>query len=63
LNAGNELTFSELQVLTLLCKGCSYKKIQDTLHISEGTVNTHIKNIYSKLNVNNKVEGIRKQIK
>jgi DNA-binding NarL/FixJ family response regulator len=44
-----KLTPRELEVLELLLKNYSYKKIGTQLHIAEHTVRTHIKNIYRKL--------------
>lgn len=47
-----ELTKREQEILNLLVKGYSYKMIADECFISYPTVNTHISNIYSKLQVN-----------
>lgn len=55
-----ELTKREVEVLEQLCTGLDYKSIGENLHISTGTVRKHIENIYSKLQVNNKVEAINK---
>lgn len=52
-----ELTKRETEILEFLCKGMSYKKIADECFISQRTVNTHIENIYRKLNVHNAVEA------
>lgn len=46
-----ELTKREIEVLRLLCKGYSNKKISDELFIGEYTVKDHIKNIMRKMNV------------
>ncbi len=48
----------ESQVATLLLQGKTYKKIADELYISENTVKTHIKNIYSKYEVRSRGELI-----
>jgi two-component system, NarL family, response regulator LiaR len=37
-----------------------YKEIADTLSISRETVKKHLKNIYQKLHVQNKVEALNK---
>ncbi|MBK5284664.1 MAG: winged helix-turn-helix transcriptional regulator [Bacteroidia bacterium] len=57
---GIALTDREKKVLELLSRGLPYKLIADALSISEGTVNTHIKNIYGKLHVHSKMEAVRK---
>lgn len=43
------LTFRETEILKLLERGYSYKIIADRCAISPHTVNSHIKNIYEKL--------------
>jgi len=53
----------EREVLAELCKGHSYKMIADTLHVSEQTVNFHIKNIYQKLQVHSKSEAVVKALR
>lgn len=55
-----ELTKREIDVLEQLCAGLDYRSIGENLNISTGTVRKHIENIYSKLQVNNKVEAINK---
>lgn len=57
------LTERESEVLTLLCKGHSYKMIADVLFISEQTVHFHIRNIYQKLQVHSKSEAVAKAIR
>lgn len=57
------LTTREIDILRLLVKGYSYKMISSDLKISLDTVRSHIKNIYSKLNVNSKSEVIIKVLK
>jgi DNA-binding CsgD family transcriptional regulator len=52
------LTTRESEILHHLEKGCSNAKIAETLFISENTVKFHIKNIYIKLNVKNRLEAI-----
>jgi DNA-binding NarL/FixJ family response regulator len=51
-----ELTKTELRVLELI--ELSNSRIAATLFLSEGTVKNHITNIYSKLNLNNRLEAI-----
>jgi DNA-binding CsgD family transcriptional regulator/MFS family permease len=50
------LTGREAEIARLLLGGRTYKMIGQELFISENTVKTHIKNIYTKMNVVNKTE-------
>jgi len=50
------LTEREKEILKLLIKGNSYKEIAGMLFISIETLNSHIKNIYRKLNVHSRSE-------
>ncbi|OYU80024.1 MAG: DNA-binding response regulator [Flavobacterium sp. BFFFF1] len=54
------LSKRELEVLDLLSKGLLYKEIADQLNISISTVKRHLNNIYSKLQVQNKIEAVNK---
>jgi DNA-binding NarL/FixJ family response regulator len=57
--AGDErLTGREEEILRLLGAGNSYGAVADTLFISLGTVQSHVKNIYRKLHVHSKGEII-----
>lgn len=47
----NRLTLREVEVLSLMSRGCSYKKVALVLGISGHTVAAHIKNAYRKLDV------------
>ncbi|CAM1360544.1 LuxR family transcriptional regulator [Tenacibaculum sediminilitoris] len=51
-----ELSERENEVLTLLAKGKSYASIAEELYLSINTIKTHTRNIYEKLQVNNKKE-------
>ena len=53
------LSRRELEILTLLAQGHTYSSISLQLSISFHTVQAHVKNIYAKLNVNNKISAIR----
>ncbi|WP_435414537.1 response regulator [Polaribacter aestuariivivens] len=55
-----DLSERELEVLTLLSKGKSYRSIAEQLFISPNTIKFHIKNIYDKLQVKSKEEAITK---
>lgn len=50
------LTAREQEILHLLIKGLSYKEIASGIFISIETLNSHIKNIYRKLNVHSRSE-------
>jgi two-component system NarL family response regulator len=52
------LTGRELEVLTLLSRGKSNKEIGANLYISETTVKSHLRSIFSKLNVLSRTEAI-----
>lgn len=51
------LTEQEDRVLRLIAAGLSNPEIAEALVISVNTVKTHVKNIYGKLNVNNRDEA------
>jgi HD-GYP domain-containing protein (c-di-GMP phosphodiesterase class II) len=46
------LTDREVDVLRMLARGRSNKEIARELHVSEGTVHTHVINMYGKIEVN-----------
>ena len=50
------LTKRENEVMALLVAGMAYKAIAAQLHISENTVGTHARTVYSKASVANRVE-------
>ena len=52
------LTGRELDVLALLAKGKSNKEIGANLYITETTVKSHLRSIFSKLNVLSRTEAI-----
>jgi len=54
------LSDRELEVLSLLAAGQTYKEIGHGLFLSLNTVQFHVKNIYSKLLVNKRVQAIEK---
>lgn len=53
---GEALTDRELEVLGLLCEGRTYREVAKALGIALGTVQTHVKAIYTKLEVSSKAE-------
>jgi DNA-binding NarL/FixJ family response regulator len=52
------LTPREVEVLELVAKGLRTKEIAAALFVSEDTVQGHIKNIFSKLNVHDRSEAV-----
>lgn len=54
------LTSREIEVLEQLSKGLKYNSIAENLFLSAGTVRKHVENIYTKLQVHNKLEAIQK---
>lgn len=54
------LSTREVEVLEQLSKGLTYNVIAENLFLSVGTVRKHIENIYTKLQVHNKLEAIQK---
>jgi len=58
-----ELSGREKEILGFLVKGLSHKMIAATCNISYHTVNTHVKNIYGKLQVNSVAEAVVKALK
>lgn len=60
--ASNSLSLSrrELELLQLIAKGSSYSSCADVMHISLATVQTHIRNMYRKLEVSNQRQAIVK---
>ncbi len=55
-----ELSRREQEILEQLRKGFRYKEIADQLFLSIDTVRTHIRNIYEKLQVNSRVDALKK---
>ncbi len=55
-----ELSRREQEILEQLSKGYRYKEIADKLFVSLDTVRTHIRNIYDKLQVNNRAAALKK---
>ena len=55
-----ELTEREREILKWITDGKSNKEISDSLFVSVETVKSHVKNLYKKLNVKNRVEAAMK---
>jgi LuxR family maltose regulon positive regulatory protein len=54
------LTGREIEILPLLAEGLSNKEIAARLYIAPVTVKTHLQHIYKKLNVNKRIEALKK---
>jgi len=59
----SELTEREVGVLSLIAKGFSNQQISENLYISLNTVKTHIKNIFQKLEVEDRTQAAMKAVK
>ncbi len=57
-NQRSPLSPRETEILTELATGKSYTRIADQLFLSKDTIRTHIRNIYSKLQVSSKADAI-----
>ena len=58
-----ELTEREVEVLRQMCDGKSNKEIGSKLFITEGTVKTHVKSIFYKLDVISRSEAVSTAIR
>jgi DNA-binding NarL/FixJ family response regulator len=52
------LTPRELEVLTLIARGRSNGEVAEEMHLSAGTVRTHISRIFAKLNLRDRVQAV-----
>ena len=53
------LTSREIEVLQLISEGLRNKEVGASLGITEGTVQIHVKNIFGKLNVNDRTAAVQ----
>ncbi|MEW5706661.1 MAG: LuxR C-terminal-related transcriptional regulator [Actinomycetota bacterium] len=53
----NSLTGRQKQILRLINQGLTNKEIASRLNLSTSTINNHCKNIYRKLQVNNRFDA------
>ncbi len=49
------MTPREIQIAQLVCQGLANEEIAKRLKIKNGTVKTHVRNLYRKLWVHNKI--------
>ncbi|MBQ9067968.1 MAG: response regulator transcription factor, partial [Eggerthellaceae bacterium] len=66
-SAQNEEAFQilsrrERQVYVLLLEGKSNGEISAALNVSQNTVKTHVSRVFDKLNVNSRIELLRKAL-
>ncbi len=54
------LSKREKEILEMIAKGLLYKEISDLLFISTETVRKHVRHIYDKLHVDNRIEAVNK---
>lgn len=59
-NDNTLLSLREKEVLELLAKGLLYKEIAEKMSVTHETIKKHLKNIYQKLHVQNKIEALNK---
>lgn len=57
-DGGQQLTPREMDILWGIAKGFTYGELAERLQISKQTVPVHIKNIYRKLQANNRSEAV-----
>lgn len=55
---GTALTRRETEVLTLVADGLSNSAIADSLHLTEGTVKSHLARIFVKLDVDSRTAAV-----
>lgn len=54
------MTDKEVKILDLLSEGLKYKEIAETLNFSESTIKNYVSLIYSKLEVQNRMQAVKK---
>ncbi len=55
---GSALTRRETEVLTLVADGLSNRAVGDRLHLTEGTVKSHLARVYAKLDVESRTAAV-----
>jgi DNA-binding NarL/FixJ family response regulator len=59
---GGVLSAREMEILLLVARGLSNRRIANALTLSEATVKRHLANIYPKMGVNSRGEAVRKAL-
>lgn len=54
------LTGQETRIVQYMAEGLSNKQIAESLHITSETVKSHLKNVFRKLDVNNRVKALQR---
>lgn len=62
-NLNKEISNREIEVLKLIASGKTNKEASEILHVSTRTIETHRRNIMSKLDLNNSIEMVHYAIK
>jgi DNA-binding NarL/FixJ family response regulator len=62
IEADDELSPREREVIEMLARGFLYKEIAETLNISVRTVDTYIRRIYEKLHVRSRAQAVAKYV-
>jgi len=57
------MTTREFQIAKMICQGFNNEEIANALDIKHGTVKTHIRNIYRKTWVHNKITMLLRFVK
>jgi DNA-binding NarL/FixJ family response regulator len=57
-----DMSHREVQVAELICMGFSNEEVAKDLKIRPGTVKTHLRNIYRRIRVNNKIAMLLKVV-
>jgi PAS domain S-box-containing protein len=55
---GDELTPRQMEVLTMVAQGMTYKQVGEALSLTERTIKYHMGEIIHRLHVNNRVEAV-----
>lgn len=56
--AGTSLTHREIEVLALVAEGLSNQSVAARLHLTEGTVKSHLARVYTKLGVGSRTAAV-----
>jgi DNA-binding NarL/FixJ family response regulator len=59
-DALERLTTREAEILTLIARGHTVAEVAKFVHLSAHTVTTHVKNMYAKLAVNNRIQAVNR---